>query len=158
MEKRMTMTPGDEALMLTLVETVNEADRAAIEQGLLRFNSERTPAFAQERAPENRASPLDVMVRDADGTLLGGLVAVTHWGWLDIGLLWLEERVRGQGYGTQVMRLAETEAQRRGCHASRLTTYSFQAKGFYEQLGYRVVGQYDDYPPGEVHYALRKDF
>lgn len=56
------MHTDDEALLLTLVDTVNEADRATIEQGLLRFNSERTPYFAEDRAPEHRPSPLDVIV------------------------------------------------------------------------------------------------
>lgn len=152
------MSGSDEEIALTLVDTANEQDRAAIEQGLITFNGERTPYFAEIRSPENMPQPLDVMIRDSDGTLLGGLVAVTHWGWLDIGLLWLDERARGKSYGKQIMLLAEAEARRRGCKASRLTTYSFQARGFYEKLGYRVVGQYDDYPPGETHYALRKDF
>lgn len=154
----MDQSDADEAISFTLVDTANEDGRASIEHGLMRFNSERTPYFAEFRTPENMPKPLDVMIRNRHGSPLGGLVAVTHWGWLDVALFWLDEPARGKGYGTQIMLLAEKEAKRRGCHASRLTTYSFQARGFYEKLGYRVVGRYEDYPPGETHYALRKDF
>ncbi len=41
---------------------------------------------------------------------------------------------------------------------SHHTTYSFQARGFYEKLGYRLAGQIDDYPPGRSYYWLRKGF
>jgi RimJ/RimL family protein N-acetyltransferase len=65
---------------------------------------------------------------------------------------------RGQGYGRRLLALAEQAAQERGCRYAQLTTYSFQARGFYEKAGYRVVGALTDYPPGETYYWLRKDF
>ena len=45
----------------------------------------------------------------------------------------------------------------RGCSQVMLTTYSFQARGFYEKEGYRVVGEMADYPPGATYYWMRKD-
>jgi len=30
-------------------------------------------------------------------------------------------------------------------------------RGFYEKNGFRIVGQLDDYPPGQIRYTLRKD-
>ena len=38
-----------------------------------------------------------------------------------------------------------------------LSTFSFQARDFYQRHGYRVVGQLDDYPPGETFYWMRKE-
>ncbi len=54
--------------------------------------------------------------------------------------------------------MAETEAMRRGCKWARLETFSFQARGFYEKLGYRVIGALHDFPPGGSVYWMRKDF
>ena len=54
------------------------------------------------------------------------------------------------------MRRAEHEAIRRGCHSAWLDTYEFQARGFYERLGYSGFGQLDDYPPGFVRYFMKK--
>lgn len=70
----------------------------------------------------------------------------------------MDERLRGQGYGKELMARAEEDAVRRGATHAFLTTFSFQAQGFYERLGYRVVGTLDDYPPDGAYYLLRKDF
>jgi hypothetical protein len=37
-----------------------------------------------------------------------------------------------------------------------LDTYSFQARGFYERLGYTVFGTINDYPPGHSRFFLTK--
>jgi hypothetical protein len=39
----------------------------------------------------------------------------------------------------------------------RLFSFSFQAPGFYEKLGYRTFGVLEDYPPGQAQVWLRKD-
>lgn len=101
--------------------------------------------------------PLDIYLRDDQGELLGGLVASTYWNWLDIDDLWIHARLRRQGYGRQLLQMAEQEAMRRQCEHAYLKTFSFQARGFYEKLGYSVVGQLDDFPPGQMLYWLRKD-
>lgn len=65
--------------------------------------------------------------------------------------------MRGQGPGRRLLQAAEREAQARGCSRAKLTTYSFQARRFYEKEGYRVVGVLQDYPPGGAYYWMRKD-
>jgi hypothetical protein len=35
---------------------------------------------------------------------------------------------------------AEVHARERGCHSAWLDTFSFQARGFYEKLGYDEFG------------------
>jgi hypothetical protein len=52
--------------------------------------------------------------------------------------------------------MAEAEAVRRGCHGAQLDTYSFQAQGFYEKLGYAVFGIVEDYPSGHSRIYLSK--
>lgn len=54
--------------------------------------------------------------------------------------------------------MAEAEALQRGCSRAKLRTFSFQARGFYEKEGYRVVGELEDYPPGETFYWMQKDW
>jgi hypothetical protein len=46
---------------------------------------------------------------------------------------------------------------RRGCHGVWLDTFTFQARGFYERLGYSVFGAIEDYPPGHSRHFLKKD-
>ena len=54
------------------------------------------------------------------------------------------------------MRLAEDEARRRGCVAAVLYTISFQAPGFYEKNGYRVLGTVACLPPGTSRIFMTK--
>jgi hypothetical protein len=44
----------------------------------------------------------------------------------------------------------------RGCQYVWLDTYSFQARPFYEKLGYRVFGQLPDHPPGHTRFFMFK--
>jgi ribosomal protein S18 acetylase RimI-like enzyme len=55
------------------------------------------------------------------------------------------------------MRYAEAEAQARGCHSVWLDTFAFQARGFYERLGYRKVAHLDRYyGPGRHAWKMAK--
>jgi ribosomal protein S18 acetylase RimI-like enzyme len=66
------------------------------------------------------------------------------------------EAQRGAGIGRELMRRAEAEAVERGCLGAWLDTFSFQAPGFYERLGYSIFGRIDDYPPGHSRFFMRK--
>ena len=96
-------------------------------------------------------------LRGPEGDLIGGLSASTVWGWLDLDYLIVPESFRGQGCGTALLDRAEGIAVERGCRWSRLSTFGFQARGFYERHEYRVVGVMEDFPPGSAFYWMRKD-
>lgn len=84
--------------------------------------------------------PLCVSVRDAQGTLVGGLTGHTLGDWLYIRLLWVSLAARGHEVGTRLLRAAEHDAMERGCVGAYVDTFSFQAQGFYEKQGYGVFG------------------
>jgi GNAT superfamily N-acetyltransferase len=71
-------------------------------------------------------------------------------------LLWVHADLRGKGYGSRLLALAEDEARARGCYLVTLGSYSFQAPGFYQRHGYQVVGTVPDCPPGHAHVYLMK--
>jgi len=100
---------------------------------------------------------LAILVSDQEsGEILGGLWAWTSFAVLHIDLLFLPESLRGSGLGRQLIQQAEDEAIARGCHAAWLDTFSFQAPGFYQRLGYAVFGVIEDYPPGHSRFFLKK--
>jgi ribosomal protein S18 acetylase RimI-like enzyme len=120
------------------------------------FNNQISPYHRHVRT--HPPQPLDLFLRTDGGDIVGGLVADTYWNWLDIEDFWIHIDLRGRGYGRQLLALAEETAQARGCRHAHLTTFSFQARGFYEKVGYQVVGALVDYPPGATYFWLRKDF
>ena len=83
--------------------------------------------------------------------------APTAYGWLFTQLLVVPEQTRGQGLGRRLMSLAEAEAVKRGCHAAWLDTFEFQAKAFYEKIGYSCFATLPDFPKGSSRYFMRKD-
>jgi len=89
-------------------------------------------------------------------TVIGGLWAWTAFTQAHIELLFVPEELRGAGLGRRLMQQAEAEAIRRGCRHVWLDTYSFQAPGFYERLGYAEFGRIPDCIPGHDRVFLRK--
>ena len=101
-------------------------------------------------------SPLAIFLRDERDALLGGVTGHVWGGWLDIALLWVTEPLRGKGYGRKLLDAAEAEARSQGCTGIHLTTFSFQARPFYEHLGYQTVADVPDYPAGHTYHVLTK--
>ncbi|MEG8039958.1 GNAT family N-acetyltransferase [Sphingomonas sp. LR60] len=97
-----------------------------------------------------------LVLRDDASTAIGGLWAEASYRWLFVKYLALPPQARGKGQGRALMLAAEDEARRLGCVGIWLDTFSFQARGFYEKLGYGVFGRIDDYPPGEARFFLSK--
>lgn len=114
-------------------------------------------AHNQEMAGPGQWGLLVVTVRDAAGAVVGGLWGRTGYGFLFIELLALGP-ARQQGLGRRVMAEAEAEAKRRGLVGAWLDTWTFQAPGFYEKLGFSECGRIRDYPPGHDRIFYTKRF
>jgi GNAT superfamily N-acetyltransferase len=113
-------------------------------------------SFNQQAVGEAEFSLLTVLLQDAADVTIGGLWGRTLWGALYIDIVFVPEELRRVGIGRELVLRAEAEAVRRGCHCSWLDTYEFQAKPFYERLGYEVFGTLDGPAPVYPRYFLRK--
>ena len=63
---------------------------------------------------------------------------------------------RRKGIGTQLIRAMEKQAAEMGVNTIRLDTFSWQGKEFYEALGYKAVGYYDNAEDGYSEYFFLK--
>jgi GNAT superfamily N-acetyltransferase len=135
-------------MKLMLLDDPTPDHRAAILNRLAAFNA----SFASPGA-----SNLAVVLDDG-GETLGGLWGTCLYDWLTIELVFVPEQMRGQGVGSRLIQEAEAAAQARGCIGAWLDTFSFQARGFYEMLGYGLVGEIADHPRGGARYILSKRF
>src|SRR5215203_3551226 len=141
-------TPSDMNYSISLTDSNDPALRNAIVGPLVAYNAQQTGV--------DDFRPLAVVLSDASGQTIGGLWGRTVYGWLFVELLYVPESLRGQGVGRDLMQRAETEAVARNCHAAWLDTFQFQARGFYERLGYTCFGELPDYPRGFSRYFMRK--
>lgn len=106
--------------------------------------------------PRREHESLNLTSRDYDGTLKGALLGYTYWKWFYIEFFWMDESIRGQGYGRHLLEQAEITAQLRGCIGVHLETHDFQAYEYYKRQGYTVVGTIKDLPPGHERYDMVK--
>jgi GNAT superfamily N-acetyltransferase len=118
------------------------------------FVFNRLAAYNRTQVGDDHHRKLDIFVRDEAGAIRAGLLGDTYWGWLHVAILWVDDPLRGQGYGTRLLAASEQEARRRGCQQAHLDTMSFQALPFYLERGYAIWGQLDDAPPGHMRYYL----
>ena len=99
---------------------------------------------------------LGVFHRDDAGSIVAGAAGLTWGGTCELRQVWVETSARGRGLGRRLMAEVEAEAVRRRCGQIVLSTYSFQAPGFYRKLGFEVVAEIPDNPRGHAHLVLRK--
>ncbi|MFJ6571954.1 GNAT family N-acetyltransferase [Streptomyces sp. NPDC091292] len=121
-------------------------------------NAEESAAIRVLRGtPAERELPLQAWALDQDGALIGGCDAHTWARWLHVNLLWVDARYRGTGLGTRLLADVERRARDEGdCVSARVSTWDFQAPGFYRSLGYEAVAVIPDYPPGVTEFTLVK--
>lgn len=113
--------------------------------------------FNTQQAGEDNGKNLCFVLRGPDDEVVGGVIGSTFWNWFHVNLMWLRDDMRGQGYGSKLLSLAEDEARARGAEHAYLDTFSFQAPEFYKKYGYRVYGELDDFPTGHRLYFMTKD-
>ena len=100
--------------------------------------------------------PVAFFLRDEKGEVLGGLLGDIWGAWLHVRTLAVAAPARGHGSGSELMKRAEFYAIERGCTGAYLDTFSFQARPFYEKLGYSVFGTLQNHPAGHQHYFMAK--
>lgn len=131
------------------IEYVDQPEWEIIGQGISAYNT--------QQAGDDQGQSLCFVLKSTNQEIVGGLIGATYWNWLYVDLMWLREEFRGQGYGHQLLTLAEAEARQRGAKHAYLDTFSFQAPEFYKQHGYEVFGELQDFPPGHQRYFLTKE-
>ena len=99
---------------------------------------------------------VQIFIRNKENKVVGGAIGSIFGGWLYISLMWIEESLRNQGYGTTLLKMMENEAVKLGCRHAHLDTYSFEAKPFYEKNGYTLFASLENYPEGHSKHFLKK--
>ena len=84
----------------------SKADLRTISQGLQAHNSKFIGGIAVE--DELRFA---VFAKDSQGIVVGGIRAVGFWNWLNIEVIWVDEKARGEGLGRQILSRAEEFAK-----------------------------------------------
>ena len=96
--------------------------------------------------------------RTSEGDICGGVACYIYREVLLIDTLGLDDAYRGQGLGRQLMDMAERRGRDSGCAFAFLDTMNWQARPFYEKLGYRVFHEFQMEGGKYTRFYMRKDF
>src|SRR5262245_40854855 len=148
------MSPIDASAVLELA--ISSEPDATPDDGAV--GRERLHRFNFAVTGQTEVHSVALLVRDADGTIRGGLLGYVWAEWLHITELWMAAECRRRSLGSELLDRAEREASRVGARGAFLSTFDFQAPEFYKGRGYEVYGALTGYPPGHTEYHLRKMF
>ncbi len=114
-------------------------------------------AFASQKRGHKPIGFFAFFIRDENDQICGGCSCCNLYGCLYVDQLWMEEALRGKGYGTQLMIAAEKLGRELGCTFSAVNTMDWEALGFYKKLGYQVELERRGFLKNSIFYFLRKD-
>ena len=125
----------------------SEADAEGVHTGLKAYNA----GFCGD------VQDLSFAIRDDKGTCIAGTDTFRIGELILVDVLWVAESRRGQGLGQRLLSHVEEEGRRQGARRVELNTFGFQAPGFYEKLGYRLIGKVEPSVRAYGHYYYEKD-
>lgn len=100
---------------------------------------------------------IEITITNDNDVLVAGITASIYWKQMHIDFLWVDESLRGQNKGSELLAKAEDIARQYNCRYIQLETFSFQAPDFYKKRGYTVFGILEDSPcDGAKQYFLKK--
>jgi GNAT superfamily N-acetyltransferase len=115
-------------------------------------------AYNLETSGVHVRSEFTVTIEDDAGDLVAGLSGWTWGTCAGISLVWVREDRRNQRAGARLLAAADRVARERGCHQIVVSSFTFQAPGFYERHGFVETGRTEGLPiegAADVHLAKR---
>ncbi len=136
-----------------LCSEVNDEDKDFIIKALVAYNTSQVP-LTQEKGIHQ----VNLKLRDEQENIVAALLArIYGWNAMEVSILWVDEKHRKKGLGSQLMREAESIARKSNCTLIHLDTFDFQAPEYYKKLGYEVFGELNNSPAGHKRFYLKKD-
>lgn len=121
--------------------------------GLVENNKRKCEWFRENSSKSEE--PKNFLAFDGD-KIIGGAIGYINYNWYFLDLLWIEEAYRDKDIGTTLINNIEEYAQKENLTGVRMETWNFQAKGFYEKMGYKIYATIEDCPPGTIDYFFMK--
>ena len=127
------------------------------EDTVLRGLMDGMRAFNKAAVPGLTSHKIVAAIRGDDGALHGGVIGRLAGDSVYMEVVWNDDSVRGTGLGRDMMRLVEDRARELGAREAWLYTMSFQAKPFYEKLGYQQFAELPWLNGQHARHFMRKD-
>jgi len=113
--------------------------------------------FTASHIGDDDRKDITFLLRNEQSEIVGGIKG-SHgsYGWLWVDTLWVNDALRKQGFGGQLLLALEQQAIKNGCQNAYLNTFSFSGVEFYKKHGYSVYAELKDFPKGHSVFSLQK--
>lgn len=112
---------------------------------------------ATQKKDQGPTESFAFFIRDDHNQIMGGANGYTFYGCVYVDQLWVDEALRGQGYGAKLMQAAEDLGRERGCTFAAVNTMDWEGLAFYQKLGYHVEFERHGFVKESIFYFLRKN-
>lgn len=136
-------------MKVALEEDADDTVLRGLMDGMRAFNGAAVPGLKSHK--------IVAAIRDDAGTLHGGVIGRMAGDTVYMEIVYNDDAVRGAGLGRQTMQLVEDRARELGAREAWLYTMSFQAKPFYEKLGYHQFAELPWLRGEHKRHFMRKD-
>lgn len=92
----------------------------------------------------------------SDNKIIGGALIYQHSDAIYIDSLWVDEKFRNQGIGSELLRKAEQDCLEKGITKQIISTFNIRAKDLYIKHGFKVIATVPNYIQGLDKYYLEK--
>ncbi len=126
---------------------------------LTKFNREKCEWLkirSDTVADEYQEKEFNFLVYD-DNKLIGGAIGFIKYDWYFLDMLYIDEEYRKRNIGTRLINEIENFARKEKLTGIRTDTWNFQAKEFYEKMGFKLFGELKDCPLGTTNYFFEKN-
>ena len=145
--------------MIVIKNNNDKQVKKIIDNRITSFNRKHCKWFSDKSSlnkDEYAEEEYNFIVYD-DNKVIGGAIGFIKYNWYFLELLYVEKEYRNQDIGTKLIRALEEYSKKENLTGIRMETWNFQAKGFYEKMGYTVWAEIKDCPPGTIDYHLKKE-
>ena len=136
---------------MKIIQQNNSKDSEYIKNKVIQYNM--SVLSDEVKSPLEHVS---FLLKDDVGKIFAGITGTIYFYHLHIDFLWVDESVRHEGYGSQLVNKIEEIAKEKNCRLILLDSFSFQAPEFYKKHGYREFGVVEDHPKGYSQHFLEK--
>ena len=113
-------------------ETDNSVISSVIKKGIIDYNA---PFFGS-----NPSKPFTIYIKNLNSEVIAGITGFYKGKYVRVDLFWVHNEFRHQGLGKKLSVKLEEFSKTKGCSYIQLDTFDFQARPFYEKLGFECIG------------------
>lgn len=146
---------NEENAELNIIMSDNKEYQEFIQKGITKFNNDNHPEIPIFKIYREKGynDPFGFYAL-SDNEIMGGIIARKKMEWLDIDVLFVNQNLRNNRVGSRLISKAVQYCKDENLIGMHLYTLDFQAKGFYEKQGFKLIAEIKDWPKGITRYEF----